>query len=172
MKDDVLIEIFGEIKSVEAIKDVLEAAEEEGLIEWGYNNTSYFEWLRDAVERQFPLQFTRSDTHNYFDELSGACRTHGISYKMLVGPSGGEGYNVMKAWTPGMSAENEIELAGNNEPAITLPHLKKAAERGIDAVQSLIRELELKSLVNTPQMLVVAPELLEEFKNQDDAPSP
>lgn len=171
MKDDVVIEIFGEIRTVEAFREILEAAENEGMTDWNDNEVSHFEVFETATDDSGVAMFMRQDTQNHFDALTAACQAHDVSYKMVIGPSGGEGYTLMKAWKPGFENETSVEIDGADDPVVTLNQLKVAYTNGLEGVSELIDTLETRSLSNTPRALVISPELLEEF-HAGEAPSP
>ncbi|RWL22520.1 MAG: hypothetical protein EOR63_32295 [Mesorhizobium sp.] len=165
MSWDVYIEIFGKIESAEALSDLAKAAAVQGGTDW----TASLEGADDAAAvilaaagegDSFALMC--NEATSLFKEVTAACRAHGLSYVLHAGECGGEGYDHMESWEPGMADPYEGPYDGN-DPMVGLTDLKEAMQKGID-IRGLVEDLERRTLAYvTERRIEVAPEVRPEL---------
>jgi hypothetical protein len=166
MASDVIIEIFGQIDTLDGLLAVAAAAAEEALIDWTtpINEVEAAEAMIDAANwSASPFRLTRSDTHNHFDAVSAACRAHGVAYARYSGSTGSDGYDEAVAWKPGMEREGVFATDGA-QPVIPLEAIAKAASEGIDAVRALVKKHQAASISEVERTLSVADDVVEAYE--------
>lgn len=142
MSSDVEIKIFGTVADPESIWDVAICAANEGRINWmeTFEKEAFLDMLVSAANEGRALTLTRGRTTDFFDDLTGACQDAGLSYVVSFGQSGAEGFTEGFSWRPGMGQELHFMLDGKKPvlPVLRVTDVQKAAQRGIEAVNSLI----------------------------------
>lgn len=169
---DTYIEIFGKIETAEALSALAEAAAGEGGIDWGKMLEDEDEAVSEILSAaDFGASFSlmRNEASSPFEAVTQACFEHGISYVLKAGEEGGEGYNHIEAWGPGMDAPYQ-GLCNDDIQHVPLNVLKDAAEKGIDAVRDVIADIERKTFLNvTERRIEVSPEARDAFSTAPGA---
>lgn len=171
MSSDAVIEIFGEITSSEALKQVAWAASIKGKIDWDrrVSEDEAAELMIDAAAQEKPFVMTLSDTRGFsvFDALRSECQKADLSYVVSIGEGGGEGYTVGYAWRPGMMAEESFDLDGS-APVVRIDDLKRTVALGIEAVEKLVARIET---VATVGRLSALPDVVDTWNASFDVPA-
>lgn len=141
MSSDVEIKIFGKVSDPEAVFELASAAAEEGKLEWhgDIDTADFVDMLAKAADEGRPIVLMRGHTTNFFDGVTSACQEVGLSYVVSYGLSGGEGFSKGFSWKPGMLREREFLLDGC-DPVLSVDCVRRAAEKGDDAVMNLVNE--------------------------------
>lgn len=165
--EDVFIDITGEITSLEMLTDLMDAAVNDVAgIDWQGepDGSDIMEAVVVAAREGKPLTFFQSDTSRPFVELTAFCHASGLTYRKTAGVSGDEGYNSLSVWMEGFEKEKRFDLDGTGKPSISLDELKRAIERGMDAVEVLVRNREFVSRGFDDLKLVIEPALIENWQ--------
>lgn len=150
MRSDVVIEIFGEVSDVNAIRNLAEQAAAEGMIDWdtSFDENEFVGFLIEAANDGRAFVLTRQDTGNFFEGVTSACQAAALSYVVSFGPSGDERYTNGFSWQPGMSEEFKFDTDGA-DVTITLASVRSAAAMGIDAINELVARTSRFTAVGT-----------------------
>lgn len=169
MRQDVVITVFGDVRTAEAIGDIVAAAAAEGCIDWerGIGEDEAFAYLCSCSEDGKPFSLTRHDTSDLFDEVVSVCKEYGLSYVMNMGDTGSEGFSAMQSWAPGMP-KDFVSSCDDGKVQISLSDVKKAAAKGLEAVNGLVSRLEAMTLSNIEvKRIAVAAEAVEAFLEKE-----
>ena len=136
---DVEISIFGKVSDPEKAWALARAAESEGLVNFveAFDASEFVDMVRNAAQTGNAVTITRSDTTNFFEEVTSACWEADLAYVMHYGTSGAESFSSGTYWAPGLAREREFSL---NDKGVTveLAAVRAAAAKGIEAVNELI----------------------------------
>lgn len=164
MSYDVVIEIMGEVADAEALRNVVEALEEDAAeLNWGMGaeTDDILSQVEVAIEGQGMLTLFKSDTGGLFAETRSACREAGLSYIVSYGDCGCDGYSQGIFYRAG-GEEFAIPLDVANE-VIPLRDIREAVKNGVDAVQAVIDAYDRKVLKDVPREFVVSSDILDEI---------
>lgn len=136
---DVEIEIFGRVSDIGKMSELAEEAAGEGYVAWGpsFEADELPSLIDEAVREKRALVLTRSDTGDLFECTREACRAAGLSYLVSYGDNGGEGFDNVYAWRPGMEDEIEFALI-DGAPALSIEEVHTLAAQGVDAVNARV----------------------------------
>ena len=175
---DIEIEIYGELTSLEAIKEL--ASEMDGFVAPDYGEgyldyTDAFSHILKSLESGSPIKVVRDDTSDDLDGIAMVCREHGLAYSIT-------GHKTqwldahLENWAPGFKAPMTPSINEEHDIVIPLDELKKLAKKGLEAVAARIAELDRLALNDIDRKVTSSQEVLEAARNYDpdeeEAPSP
>lgn len=171
MRQDVTITIFGKIETAEALGELAEAAASEGSSDWGSggfgDEGEAAEYIIDASAEGDEVSLCRQDTYTLFNEVTSVCRERGLSYVMLTGDTGSEGFDTMHSWAPGM--EKQFECPCDNEkPYIPLSDVQRALKGGLDGIKALAQKVEAQTLLKASKKLEVSKAAIDAYMADDE----
>lgn len=172
MSYDVTLSISGKVSNAEAVFDLASSAAAEGMVDWneGFATGDFVPMLEKAAAEGQAVTLTRKDTTSFFEGVTGDCRVAGLSYVVNYGVSGEEGFTNGFTWRPGMAEDYGFLLDGEN-PALPLADVRRAAAKGLDAVNALVDRVATLSSVGKVE---IEPGLLDAYRafaGDEDAPS-
>lgn len=170
MSFDVEINIFGRAKDPEAIWELANAAVAEGRNDYifSFDHLEFTRLLEEAARQERPLTLTNSDTKELFPDVTKCCQEAGLSYVVLYGSHGEEGFSDGFSWRPGMPEERGFLVHGTSV-ALKAEDVVIAARQGIEAVNTLIHETV--SCAKAGKLEVDA-DVIEALRNNCGAPRP
>lgn len=173
MSCDIEIKIFGTVANPEAIWDLADSAAAEGRINWRetIDRDAFLDLLVQAATEGRALTLTRPETTDFFEGVTAACKSAGLSYVVSYGDSGAEGFAEGFSWQPGMDQEFHFLLDGK-DPTLKVKDVRKAAQSGIEAVNALIDDVVRHTRVGKIEIEPGFTEAYRAFADGDDAPIP
>lgn len=167
MSSDVVIQIFGEINDPAVLSNIAAAAEVEGGFEWSEHSSQaqIVEYAIEMAHSGEPITLVRNDVPTIESEMFREVRKHarsaGLSYAVVYGPFGDEGYDAGFSWRPGLTEEVRFDLGGD-EPTVRISVLKDAIAAGPDAVEALIAASDEKAEVG---IISITPDVVSSFED-------
>jgi hypothetical protein len=158
------IEIFGIASDPEKMHEVYsQAAAEMALEPYGdLTEDNFVKMMEDAVQEGRALHFSRGRASDVFEDLTGACREAGLSYRVHYGDSRRDTPTDGFAWHPGLEDNREFLLRAG---IVTLREDQiQAAEKNGVQMDELFEEM---NALDVPGKLEFAPGFLEAFKAYD-----
>jgi len=166
---DIEIEIYGKIRSLEAIKEL--AVEMDGHVAPDFGE-SYLEeydafgYIVECLEKRSPIRVVRDDTSDGLDGIASVCQEHGLAYCKRIHKT--EWISPgMETWAPGWDEPQCPAVDENHDISIKLDELKKIKRKGADALNAHIAELERISLEDFPKKATAPADVLEAARNYE-----
>lgn len=161
---DVVIDVFGEIGDVADLVNLARAASAEGGVDWSIEATTeeVVDYVLDMADAALPVTLVANDVRSsedaMFPQVRRLARAAGLSYVVVHGAAGDEGYESGFSWKPGLVQEVRFDLDGASEPSVSLSQLKESLAAGPDAVGALVAATEAKAAVGS---IAVHPNVVE-----------
>jgi len=170
---DVSMTIFGEVKSIEAVKELASAFESYVCPDWNEPQfDSDFEGIVhivEALEEGKGIRVIRSSTGMQLDEISEVCRKHALSYEIMF--EGDDLVNpYVNVWAPHFEDERTFECTDGGRPMIPIEDISKRIRKDPQNVLATLDEIERSALIGVGQIATATPELIAEINSllEDD----
>lgn len=163
---DVVINLFGEIATVADLTNIARAGSIEGGVDWSVSTSAeeVADYILEMADFGEPATLVAngvaSETEMFFNVRSLA-RAAGLSYVVVHGPAGEEGYDAGFSWRPGLPEEVRFSLANGSEPAVPVSQLKDAVLAGPEAVAALVAATEAGAEVG---IVTALPEVVNAYR--------
>jgi len=166
---DIEIEIYGEIRSLDAIKAL--AAEMNDHVAPDFGEGYLDEWdafghIVASLEQGEPIRVVRDDTSDDLDGIAEVCREHGLAY-CIKGHKTEWLAAMLETWAPGFKEPQHPTIDENHDIVIPRDEVKKLRKKGIEALDARIAELDRIALDDIDRKVTASDEVLEEARNYD-----
>lgn len=140
MSYNVEIKIFGKVSNPEAIWNLAQAASNESSLfaDDGFDVDDFANMLEKAAAAGDAIEFYKNGYDDVFESVTSACQEAGLSYVWSIGEHSGDGPTNGVAWRPGLNDEIPF-LVHDGKYGLSLDVIAKAARKGIDEVNSLVK---------------------------------
>lgn len=166
MASDVVINIFGDVQDVDVLSNLARTGALEGGIDWNVEATTeeMADFILEMAESGEPVTLVANDVRRMdemFPQVRHLARNSGLSYALVFGAAGEEGYETGISWRHGLVEEQYFNLGDDSEPTVSLAHLKDAYAAGPEAVAALIVATQAKAEAGA---ISVHPDVVEAYR--------
>jgi hypothetical protein len=164
---DVCICIFGELKSLDAAKELAIEFEDHAAPDW---NKPYFSdesegvaHILEAIEKGFILSVIRSDTGDDFGTIASVCQEHGLSFEINF-TNCDVGAPYMEVWAPGFENVRTFGATDGESPTMAIEDITKLIRKDPTNALAIVEQIEQSALVGVSRRITASPDVIAQFK--------